>query len=92
MIKYDCTIDPSIRYNVYLRSGDSLIKSGCTLQAIIPAGLPLNDDQVRKLFGTDESSKYWKRQHRASCYDRFVFDKCIVTNNPVMYRIEVESD
>lgn len=82
------TIDSSVKYNVYDVIDHSLIKSDCTLLAIISAGLPLSDAEVRKYFGTDETSPYWKRQHKVCSFQRFVFDKCVVPDSG-RYRIEV---
>ena len=82
------TVDLSVKYNVYDAKSNSLLKSNCTLVAIIAAGLPLSDAEVRKYYGTDESSPHWERQHRVSSYQRFVFDKCVVPYTS-RYRFEV---
>lgn len=82
------TIDSNVRYNVYDARSNELIKSDCMLVAIIAAGLPLSDAEVRKYYGTDESSPHLERQHRVSPVQRFVFDKCVVPCTKY-YRIEV---
>ena len=84
------TIDANVRYNVYYSDSGELLKSDCTLIAIIAAGLPLSDAEVRKYYGTDETSPHWERQHRVHSCQRFVFDKCVVPNTKY-YRIEVSS-
>lgn len=88
MSDFTPTIDSNVRYNVYDARSNQLLKSDCTLVAIIAAGLPLSDAEVRKYYGTDESSPYWERQHRVSSVQRFVFDKCVVPHTK-FYRIEV---
>lgn len=77
----------NLKYNVYDFDG-SLIKSDCTLQATISSGLPLSKAEVKKYFGIDESHPEYEKCRRPHCYQRFVFDKCVIPNSR-KFRIEV---
>lgn len=77
-----------LKYTVYDNYSGAVVKSDCTLIAMIPAGVCLSDDAVKSFFGVDETSLYWDRMHKSCEHQRLVFDKCVV---PIIdrYRIEV---
>ena len=69
-------------YDIYDKETDSYLKTGCTLQAVIEPNFALSDDEVRKYFGIDESNRWWEFNHRPFRVKRYVFDKCIIPDNP----------
>lgn len=83
-------INPNKRYDIYDELSGNLIKSECRLLAILPAGLPLSDDEIKTYYNVDETSPHWIRLHRNCKNNRFVFDKCVVPCTS-RYRFEVTS-
>ena len=85
-----------MKYDVYgIDHGEAiLLKTNCTLQAIIPKGHALSDDEVRQYFGIDEDNEHWERAHRPyNRVDRIVFDKIIIPMSPsYSYVVSTEGD
>lgn len=72
-----------MKFHIYDNKTDKYLKMNCDLQAVIPPGHVLTDDEVRQYFGIDEGHKHWDRAHRpASKVRRLVFDKCIIPDTP----------
>lgn len=69
-------------YNIYDNKTKECIKSNCTFIAIIPAGERLIDDEIKKYYGIDESNIFFEGLHRPSRIKRYVFDKCVIPDNP----------
>lgn len=90
MKEFSENLSSILKYNIYDNRRGEAIKIDCTFITVIPPGVYLSDDVVKKFFGTDETSPYWERQHKPHKYQRLVFDKCVI---PVVdrYRIEVAS-
>lgn len=77
--------------------GDNLIKADATLEAIIPAGKILTEDEVLKHYfrgdrAAMDNSKYPVQTFmRASKNDRLVFDRLIIPSSS-MFSVEVKED
>lgn len=69
-------------YDIYDKVDKEYVKTGCTMEAVIEAGHTLDDDEVRKYFGIDESNKWWHYNHRPFKVRRLVFDKCVIPDIP----------